>query len=121
VNELHDLMHRYATAIDGRRLELLRDVFTPDGVEEFQRLGATIEGVDGIIEFIGNAIGGWQSTMHTITNIVSDGETCSCFYVAYHVGPDGLFEVGGAYYDKLVRTDAGLRIAERVNEAFWTR
>jgi len=117
-----DLLHRYATAIDTRELELLRDVFTPDATGEFRRLGSTETGVERIIEFIGNAIGGWKSTMHTITNIVGDGETCSCFYVAYHVSPDdGLFEVGGAYYDKLVRTDAGLRIAERVNEAFWTR
>ena len=87
-------------AIDTRRLELLRDVFTPDATEDFRRLGAKAEGVDAIIAFIGNAIARWTATQHSITNIVSDGETCSCYFVAVHVKPEGgLFEVGGAYYD----------------------
>ena len=48
--------------------------------------------------------------------------TCSCYFVAVHVKPEGgLFEVGGAYYDKLARTDAGLRISERILEPIWER
>jgi hypothetical protein len=122
VNEVHDLVHRYATAIDTRRLELLRDVFAPGATEDFRRLGTKAEGVDAIIAFIGNAIERWSATQHTISNIVSDGETCSCYFVAVHVKPEGgLFEVGGAYYDRLVRTDDGLRIAERILEPIWER
>jgi hypothetical protein len=122
VSEVHDLVHRYATAIDSRRLELLRDVFTPDATEDFRRLGAKAEGVDAIIALIEQAIARWTATQHSITNVVSDGETCSCYFVAVHVKPEGgLFEVGGAYYDTLVRTDDGLRIAERILEPIWER
>jgi hypothetical protein len=122
LNEVHDLVHRYAEAIDTRRLELLHDVFTPDATEAFRRLGATAEGVEAIIAFIEQAIARWTATQHSITNIVSDGETCSCYFVAVHVKPDGgLFEVGGAYYDKLMRTEHGLRIAERILEPIWER
>lgn len=122
MSEVSDLLHRYAEAIDTRRLELLRDVFTPEATEDFRRLGHKANGVDAIIAFIDNAIARWTRTQHTITNIVSDGETASCYFVAYHVKPDGgLFEVGGAYYDTLVRTDDGLRIAERILEPLWER
>ncbi len=122
MSEVHDLVHRYATAIDTRRLELLRDVFTPDATEDFRRLGHTAHGVDAIIGFIDNAIARWTRTQHSITNIVSDGETASCYFVAVHVKPEGgLFEVGGAYYDMLAHTDAGLRISERILEPIWER
>ena len=122
MSEVHDLAHRYAEAIDTRRLELLRDVFTPDATEDFRRLGHKAEGVDAIIAFIGNAIGRWSATQHSITNIVSDGKSASCYFVAVHVKPEGgLFEVGGAYYDTLVRTEHGLRIAERILEPIWER
>jgi hypothetical protein len=117
-----DLLHRYATAIDTRQLELLRDVFTPDGTEEFRRQGHTARGVDAIIEFIAERIAGWTATQHAISNIVVEGERCSCYFVAVHVRPGGgLFEVGGAYYDRLVETPAGPRIAERVLEPIWER
>jgi hypothetical protein len=122
LNEVTDLLHRYAEAIDTRRLERLRDVFTPDATEDFRRLGAKAEGVEAIIAFIDKAIVRWTATQHSITNIVSDGETCSCYFVAVHVKPEGgLFEVGGAYYDKLERTEHGLRIAERILEPIWER
>jgi hypothetical protein len=123
VSEVHDLAHRYAEAIDTRRLELLRDVFTPDATEDFRRLGHKAEGVDAIIAFIETAIARWTRTQHSITNVVSDGETtASCYFVAVHVKPDGgLFEVGGAYYDTLVRTPGGLRIAARILEPIWER
>ncbi len=122
MSEVHDLAHRYAEAIDTRRLELLRDVFTPDATEDFRRLGYKAEGVDAIIAFIETAIARWTRTQHTITNVVADGDTASCYFVAYHVKPDGgLFEVGGAYYDTVVRTDQGLRIAERILEPIWER
>ena len=85
-------------------------------------LGTKAEGVDAIIAFIGSAIERWSATQHSISNIVVDGERCSCYFVAVHVKPEGgLFEVGGAYYDRLVHTDAGPRIAERVLEPIWER
>jgi hypothetical protein len=122
VSEFDALAYRYAEAIDTRRLELLRDVFTPDAGEDFRRLGHKAHGVEEIIAFIDKAIARWTRTQHTITNIVTDGETASCYFVAYHVKPDGgLFEVGGAYYDTLTRTDDGLRIAERILEPLWER
>jgi len=62
-----DLLHRYATAIDTRELELLRDVFTPDATEDFRRLGTKAEGVDAIIAFIGSAIERWSATQHSIS------------------------------------------------------
>jgi hypothetical protein len=120
--EVSDLLHRYATAIDTRRLELLRDVFVPGATEDFRRLGTKAEGVDAIIAFIASAIERWSATQHTLSNVVVDGASCSCYFVAYHVKPGGgLFEVGGAYYDRLVRTDDGLRIAERILQPIWER
>ena len=108
-----DLLHRYATAIDTRELELLRDVFTPDATEDFRRLGTKSEGVDAIIAFIGSAIERWSATQHLISNIVVDGERCSCYFVAVHVKPEGgLFEVGGAYYDRLEARPSFARVIE---------
>ena len=66
---------------------------------------------------------------HLVTNtdIRIDGDTATSRAEFYNPmvttkpdGSRGIFFVGGEYHDKLVRTPAGWRIAERIERSVWT-
>lgn len=125
--EIADVLYRYATALDTRDLELLREVFTPDVVYVMGVRGE-LSGVDAIVRKLDEVLGGLEATQHLITNpvIEVDGDTArSTSYVrAQHYltgnGTGGnTLDMGGSYRDELVRTAHGWRIERRVLEITW--
>lgn len=115
----------YCWALDTRDWEVLRRVFTPDAVTDLGLGGQ--HGVDEIIARVSGALTPLDDSQHFVGNhqVVIEGDTAKgrCYLRAQHVRkmPDGgdVFEIGGRYEDRYVRTADGWRICERTVIPMW--
>jgi len=123
---IHDVLFRYAHALDDRDSRLLRTCFTEDAVCE---VGATLSGIDAIIGFAEGVLSGFDVTQHLIANprcaVDGDHAESVCDLQAQHVtrgAPGGEhYVIGGRYVDSLVRTPDGWRIARRRLRVTWSQ
>jgi ketosteroid isomerase-like protein len=120
------VMHEYAFALDERRWEALRDVFTEDARADFGPLGGVRDGVDAIARFCERALGAFAVTQHLIGTVAveRDGDAASSrsYVLATHVRPgEPDFTLGGRYTDTLARRPTGWRITSRRLETMWSR
>lgn len=127
--EIAETLYRYATALDTRDRELLRDVFLEDASFEIGAGVGDFQGVDAIADVVIEFLGGLEASQHILTNpvIVLDGDRASstCYLHAQHYMPDqrtggNTLEIGGTYHDQLVRTPDGWRIERRRLDVTWT-
>jgi SnoaL-like domain len=112
--ELHELPGRYGDAIDDRAWDRLDDVFTSDAVFDLTDLGGPrCEGLAEIKRYMDEEAD--HPRTHLMTNIYVD-ETPSGAQLRFRiVALLGGGKVGSAsYYDDVVRTPAGWRVANRV-------
>ena len=112
--ELHELPGRYGDAIDDRDWARLDRIFTPDAVFDLTDLdGPRLEGLEAIKAFMDTEAR--HPRTHTMTNIYVD-ETDAGVEMHFRILallPEG--RVGTAsYHDKVVKTDAGWRVADRM-------
>ncbi len=123
--QISDLLIRYTSAIDEKDWALLDTCFTPDAQVDYVSSGGVKGSYPEVRKWLEKALAAFPMTMHFISNstVQLDGDTAqSRTYVINPMGfpkPDGslhLFTVGAHYVDKLIRTDNGWRIAERVEE-----
>ena len=126
--EIQEMMVRYARAIDTQDYALLDTCFVSDAHVDYTQSGGTKGAYPEVREWLEKALAPFATMMHMVGNITiefdRDGDKAnSRTYVINPMGfpkPDGslhMFTVGAHYVDKLVRTDAGWRIAERIEEA----
>lgn len=116
-DDVFDLTVRYATAIDGRRYDLLTEVFTEDAVLDYGEIGQWHGGAE-VAQFMEQAHVFAAHTMHRMTNqaIAIDGDTAT---IRTYVDALILLEDGtgvnpvGIYDDTAVRSPSGWRIARR--------
>lgn len=126
--EIQDLMSRYALAVDNRDWALYRSVFTPDARIDYTDSGGIADELDKIVPWLSGVLGAFAGTQHSMSNQLvefdgtHDARSCT-YFVSVHValaeGEERLLTVGGFYRDRLERTDAGWRIAERVELGTW--
>jgi hypothetical protein len=112
--ELHELPGRYGDAIDYRAWERLDDIFTADAVFDMSDLGGpSCEGLAAIKVFMDRDA--QHPRTHMMTNIYVD-ETPTGVQLRFRiVALLGGGKVGTAsYYDDVVKTPAGWRVAHRV-------
>ena len=123
--QINDLLIRYTSAIDEKDWALLDTCFTPDAQVDYVSSGGVKGSYPEVRKWLEKALAAFPMTMHFISNstVRLDGDTAkSRTYVINPMGfpkSDGtlhLFTVGATYVDKLIRTDDGWRIAERVEE-----
>jgi len=125
--EIHDLLTRYTRAIDTQDWNLLDTVFTPDAQIDYTAAGGIKGAYPEIRAWLGKAIGNFSYTMHFVGNntltFESDGNAARSR--TYCINPMGFTNSDGSshaftvyvhYVDRLVRSDAGWRIAERTEE-----
>lgn len=117
---------RYAYALDDRRFEDLRTVFTAEATADLR--SPLLEGVDAIIARIRQAIERFEITQHITSThqVLLDGDqaTCRCYLQSQHVRSDEAgthhLLIAGRYDDRFVRTAEGWRIAHRTLHVMWT-
>jgi hypothetical protein len=125
--EIHDLLVRYATAIDGRRWDLLDTVFLPDARLDYRSAGGIAGRFPEVKAWLAEVLPMFRVTQHLILNPVVDVDGDSARSTAQFLNPNEatikgepwLFTVGGVYHDLLARTADGWRISRRVEETLW--
>jgi hypothetical protein len=126
---IDDLLTHYATLVDGARFDELDQVFTADAVLDYRSAGGIRGRFPEVRDWLAAVLPAFTWTQHLVTNRAvelgpdADAATCrSLFLNPNSMEIDGrpwLFVVGGAYHDRLVRTEAGWRIRHRVEETVW--
>ncbi len=122
--EIDDLLTRYATALDAKDWELFATCFTPDAFIDYTGAGGIKGNLPEVRAWLAQVMAGFPMTQHLVTNraVQVSGATATCRSCLFNPmgvrDGDGLavFLEGGYYRDKLLRTPAGWRIAERIEE-----
>jgi ketosteroid isomerase-like protein len=101
--EIQDLIARYCHAIDRLELDELDAIFTEDAVIDYTAFGAPRSGLAEMKRFLAEILAGHASYYHlaAASTITIDGDAAQCHTICHNT---------------LVRTPAGWRIAERVEE-----
>lgn len=118
---------RYCRALDTKDWGLLDEVFLADATANLAAPEPLV-GIEAIRGRIRTALEHLDESQHLVGNheIEVDGDTAThrCYLQAQHVrraavaGPN--YIVAGRYEDRLVRNDAGWRIAHRTLTVMWT-
>lgn len=120
-----DLLTRYTVAIDTKDYALLDSCFTPDAHLDYTSAGGIAGDYPKVREWLEKALAPFPMTVHYLSNSVVelDGDSATARTAVQNpmgsANEDGslhIFTVGAYYNDKLVRTDDGWRITERVEE-----
>lgn len=122
--EIQDLLARYTQAIDRRDWDALDELFTPDARIDYTAMGGAAGDLGEIKRFLAGAMPIFEVSQHLLGSSVVDidGDTATSRTICHnpmvlHGGKDPHLMVCGLWYvDKLVRTPAGWRISERVEE-----
>ena len=124
--EIQQLMATYSNAIDRRDYDRLDGVFTPDAYIDYRAMGG-IEGLYPQVKaWLGPALRYFPQYYHLIANteVILAGDTATARTVCFNPmevplpqGGSQVMFLGLWYLDKLIRTPAGWRISERVEEA----
>jgi len=127
--EIQDLFVAYSYAIDSRTWDGLDDVFTPDAFIDYSVFGGSSGDLASTKEFLASAMTMFPVFQHMVSGstITIDGDTAEAKTQCHNPmtmgegdDPDLMF-CGLWYKDKLVRTPAGWRIKERVEEKCYMR
>lgn len=121
--EVHDLLVRYATAIDTSDWDLFRTVFTDDCHLDYGTIGVW-HGPDEVTEYMRTTHATMGATLHRVSNIAADFDhdadprtARSTAYVDVLLLTDGgrgrALSAIGTYADELVRTGAGWKVSRR--------
>jgi ketosteroid isomerase-like protein len=111
-----DLLHAYCRALDEMDLAAIPALFTEDCVVSYGP-GLESRGAARLAADLAR-LWRWRRTSHHLSNIVlrveGDGAEAASYVIARHEAPDGrTATLFGQYRDRLLRTAAGWRIAER--------
>jgi len=118
--EIEAVLLRYASALDTKEYERLKEVFIPEATASYPGVGEC-KNLDSIIDLVSGVLDRCGPTQHLLGNFRIDIQgreaTASCYLQAIHVGlgeyADQLLTVWGEYRDRLVKTEAGWRIKHR--------
>lgn len=123
--EINDLIIDYSTALDSGQIDDFDKIFTEDAFIDYTVMGGIKGNLEEIKSYLKGVVDYFSSTQHMIANsrLKVAGDTATGRTMCHN---PMVFELedGGkqtAYYglwyvDKYVRTDAGWRIRERIEE-----
>jgi len=122
VVEITQVVNRYGHALDGKRYELLEQVFTPGARLDYELEGGAPGSYPEMVPVFEEFLTAFCYTQHLfsqpVIDLEGDGAHATCRLVATHVqqpksGGRNAWTVYGFYEDDLVRTAQGWRIAAR--------
>lgn len=112
--EIHELLNRYAHAIDFKDWSMLEEVFTADAIADYSSAGEYVEvesvreGRDQIVDYYETALADFWGVLHFMTNHLVEIDGNRARTRSYmHVLNLGM---GGIYHCQCRRTDTGWRI-----------
>jgi len=123
--EIQDLLVDYSRAIDTRNFDALDAIFTADAFIDYSQTGGSAGDLPSTKAFLTKAMPMFKSFQHMVatSKITVHGDTADGVTICHNPMVLGrgeadthVFFVGLWYVDKFVRTPAGWRIAERVEE-----
>jgi len=123
--EIQDLFARYSFAIDERDWDALDHVFTPDARIDYSETGGASGSFADIKAWLPLALDRFPKFQHMVATTKLDlaGDSATSRTILFNpmvhrdpAGVDQVFFIGLWYRDRLVRTAAGWRIAERYEE-----
>ena len=126
--EIEDLIYRYAEAIDQQDFDQLDTVFTPDAFVDYTAMGGEKGSYPQVKRFLQQSLPALVDYYHMTGNIrlQLDGDRARGRVMCFNpmgvpmpeTGAHMMF-LGLFYLDQYVRTEAGWRIARRVEERRW--
>jgi hypothetical protein len=128
--EIDDLLTRYTRAVDSGDWDQLDDVFTTDARIDYTATGGIAGAFPEVKAWLAKTLPMFPRRQHIVAQRDVSLEGDSARVVAYFLNPmvierpaapERLWEFGGYYRHRLVRTDAGWRSRELVVELVWKR
>ena len=128
--EIGDLLTRYTRAIDTGDWDRLDEVFTADAEIDYTATGGIAASYPEIKAWLAEMLPIFPVRMHTLgqveTQLDGDAATVTAYFhnpmtLPQPDGTDQLWEFGGLYHHRLVRTLDGWRSRELVEELLWKR
>jgi hypothetical protein len=123
--EIHELLARYARAVDTKDWGLYRSVFTPDAGIDYTSAGAVAGTRDEVAQWLEEGFVHIPMTQHFISNIEVelDGDRAhvrAMFYNPMQLpGMTDLSYCGGYYDHDLIRTADGWKSDRLTEENLW--
>lgn len=124
-DQIRDLLHRYATAIDTKNWALLQECFAPESDGVYQ--GHVFSSREHLVRAMRKLHNPLDASLHRITNIATEIRGHQASGTAYvdallvETGhPNGpLHRVAGCYTDRYINIGARWAIQHRRFEAYW--
>ncbi|WP_372810916.1 nuclear transport factor 2 family protein [Litorivivens sp.] len=115
--EIHELLARYAHALDYHNLPAMRDIWTDDCRFQADEPEVNISGLDNLMAFFEQTVAAVPNARHIISNIyvVGRGSEALCHAYLQVMDVEQGTQLGaGRYRDEMARTASGWRIRTRV-------
>ena len=128
--EITDLLTRYTRAIDQGDWDRLDSVFTPQAHIDYSATGGIAGGFAEVKAWLAATLPMFPRRQHLIgqaeVGLDGDAATVTAYFVnplvlAREDGSEMVWEFGGYYHHRLVRTPSGWRSRELVEELVWKR
>jgi hypothetical protein len=130
--EIEDVLIRYTRAIDTGDWDRLDTVFTPDAAIDYTQTGGIAESYPVVKAWLAENLPIFPRRQHTLgqAEIRMEPAADEAEVAAYFTNPmvlpqsDGtelLWEFGGVYHHRMVRTRDGWRSRELLEELVWKR
>ena len=128
--EISDLLTRYTRAIDTGEWDRLDEVFTPDAAIDYTATGGIAADYPKVKQWLAEVLPMFPRRHHVLGQAEVDLAGDCADVTAYFTNPmvlrqeDGterLWEFGGYYRHRLVRTADGWRSCELVEDLVWKR
>ena len=116
---------RYATLIDMKQFDRLREVFSADAIVDYTSAGGIKGSLTEVSAWLARVLAPFTVVQHLVANFAIEIDGDRARSVCYFHNPmrlsgsDGtvsIFWCGGRYSDELVRTPEGWRICNRIDE-----
>jgi hypothetical protein len=123
--QINDLLVRYTVALDTKDWDLLDTCFTLDTQLDYSAAGGAKAPYPDVRTWLQKTLAAFSMTQHFIGNSTVEIERDSASSRTYLINPLGspkpdgglhIYTLGAYYDDRLVYTDDGWRIAERIME-----
>jgi len=124
--DIQDLLIDYCTAVDQGEIDRFDELFTPDAWIDYTAMGGEKGSLEEIKSYLKRVLPTFARTQHMIANcrIWLEGDTARARTLCHNPmvlageedGEEHVAFYGLWYVDRLVRTEQGWRISERLEE-----